>query len=430
MQVELSGSQGLERKLTIAVPAAEVDASVDKRLRETAKNMNLNGFRKGRVPLGLVKKRFGPGVRQEVVGKLMNESYVKAIQQEGLRPVSEPKLELTELAEGKDLQFAAVFEIYPEVGLPDFSRIRLESLTAEVADEDIRNMIETLRKQRQTWESVERAAADGDLVTIDYTGRVDGEEFEGGKAENRSLLIGSERMIPGFEEALKGRECGEKFTCKLKFPDEYHQSGLAGKDVEFDIRLNGVAEPRLPEVDEEFYRSFGIEEGGEPAFREEIARNMERELKTARRNKLKAKITDAVVKRTDVIVPEAMMDKEIRRLRAQAAESMGGAGGAAPELPEDILREQARRRVVMGLVVTEIIKRNGMKADAARVRQAIEELASTYESPEEVVGWYYGNAEQLSAIEDSVLEDQVFDHISGQAKLTEKAVSYQEAIRG
>ncbi|MYA37242.1 MAG: trigger factor [Gammaproteobacteria bacterium] len=430
MRVELSSSEGLERKLTIAVPAAEVDASVAERLRETAKNIRLNGFRKGKVPLSIVKKRFGPGIRQEVVGELMNKSFVEAIEQEGLRPAGQPKLELTELDEGKDLQFAAVFEVVPEIELPDFSRIKVESLTAEVTDEDIANMIETLRKQRQTWEQVERAAAADDLVSIDYAGRVDGEEFEGGKAENAGVLIGSERMIPGFEESIKDRQPGDEFTCKLKFPDEYHQEDLAGKDVEFDIRLNRVSEARLPEVDDEFYKSFGVEEGGEDAFREEIVRNMERELKAARRSKLKGKLTEAVVKRANITVPEAMMSEEVARLRAQAAESMGGAGENMPDLPDDLLRDQARRRVVMGLVLTEIVKTKELKADAAKVREAIEELASTYESPEEVVRWYYGNEEQLSAIEASVLEDQVFDYISEQAKLTEKTVTYQEAIRG
>ena len=428
MRVSLSNSEGLERKLTIEVPASEVDSTVNERLRETAKSVRLNGFRKGKVPFSLVKKRFGPSIRQEVVGELMNASYIEAIQQEGLRPAGQPKLELTELAEGKDLQFAAVFEVYPEVELPDFSRIKLEALKAEVGEDDISNMVETLRKQRQTWEPVERAAADEDLVNIDYTGRMDGEEFDGGKAENRNLLLGSERMIPGFEDAIKGKEPGEEFTCKLTFPDEYHASELAGKDVEFDFRLHSVKEPKLPEVDEDFYKSFGVEEGGEEAFCQEIVRNMERELRTARRNRMKGKITEAVIKRTKVTVPESMLAEEIERLRAQAAD-MGNAAGQTPELPEDMLRDQARRRVIMGLVLTEIISANEMKADADRVREAIEELASTYESPAEVVRWYYGNEDQLSAIEASVLEDQVFDYIAGQVKLSEKEVSYQEAIR-
>ena len=428
MRVSVSSAEGLERKLTIEVPAGEVDSSVDSRLREAARTVRLNGFRKGKVPLGIVRKRFGPGIRQEVVGEVMQRSFVQAVQQENLRPAGQPRLELTEVAEGKDLQFAAVFEVYPEIELPDFSRIKLEKLTAEVTPADVENMVETLRQQRRTFELVERAAADGDLVHIDFTGRVDGEEVEGGKGENRALLLGSEQMIPGFEDAIKGRETGAEFTCELKFPDDYHQQDLAGKDVEFSIRLNGVRESTLPEIDEEFYRSFGVEEGGEEAFREEITRNMERELKTAQRGRMKNNLSEAVVKRADVKLPEALMAEEIERLRKQASERLGG--GQMPEMPEDLLRDEARNRLAMGLIMAEIVSANELKADPERVRETIEELASTYESPEEVVRWYYGNEEQLSGIESAVLEDQVFDFISGKVKLTEKTVSYQEAIRG
>ncbi len=436
MRVKLSNSTGLERKLAIELPAAEVDASVDERLREAARNMKLNGFRKGKVPFGLVRKRFGKDIRREVVSGLMSESLLAAIRQEGLRPAGRPQLELIEVAEGEDLRFEAVFEVMPEIELPDFSRIRIESLTAEVADEDVDNMIEILRAQQRVWEPADRAAADGDLVNIDFAGRADGKEFEGGKAEGRNVLIGSQHMIPGFEEALKGRRSGEEFSCELRFPDEYQpeeyqpdqyrQEHLAGKDVVFDIRINSVKGPRLPEVDEEFYRNFGVEEGGEDAFRKEIIRNMERELKLAQRNRLKGKIIEAVMKRANVDAPETMVGEEMARLRAEAAEIAGG----APELPDELLRDRARRRVVMSLIIGEIIEANEIKADAARVREAVEELASTYESPEEVVRWYYGDEERLSTVEESVLEDQVFDYISGQAKLTEKTVSYQAAIRG
>ena len=427
MQVSLSGSEGLERKLTIEVPAEEVDSGVTERLREAARTVRLNGFRKGKVPMSIVRKRFGPGIRQEVISEVMNRSYAEAIDQEGLRPAGQPRLEINEIAEGEDLRFAAVFEIYPEIELPDFSRIKIESLTAEVTDEDLGNMVETLRRQRRTFEEVERAAADGDLVHIDFNGRIDGGEFEGGKGENTGVLLGSEQMIPGFEDAIKGRKPGEEFTCELKFPDDYQQEELAGKDVEFSIRLNAVREPRLPEVDEEFYRSFGVEEGGEEAFHKEIIRNMERELKTASRGRMKNRISEAVVKRADISLPEALMKEEMDRIRGQTEKSLGG---KSPGIPEDLLRDQARRRLVMGLIMAEIVGANEMKAEPERVREAIEELASTYESPEEVMRWYYGNEEQLSAVETSVLEDQVFDFIAGQVKLTEKSVSYQEAIRG
>lgn len=427
MRVSVSGAEGLERKLTIEVPADEVDSSVEARLRETARTVRLNGFRKGKVPLGIVRKRLGPGIRREVVGDLMSRSFVEAVQQEKLRPAGQPKIELSDSAEGGDLRFAAVFEVYPEVELPDFSRIKLENLTAEVTPADVEKMVETLRRQRQTFEPVERAAADGDLVNIDFNGRVDGEEFDGGKGENSGLLLGSERMIPGFEDAIKGRAPGEEFNCELQFPAEYHQAELAGKDVAFDIKLNGVREPRLPEVDEDFYRSFGVEEGGEEAFHQEIARNMERELKTAQRRRMKNQISEAVVKRANIPLPESLLAEEVQRLRKEMGERLGG--GQSPELPQDWLRDQARGRLAMTLIMTEIVSANALKADPARVRQAIEELASTYESPEEVIQWYYGQEEQLSRIESSVLEDQAFDFIAERVKLTEKAVSYEEAIR-
>ncbi len=427
MRVSLSGAEGLERKLTIEVPAAEVDSSVEARLRETARSVRLNGFRKGKVPLGIVKKRFGPGIRREVVGDLVSRSFVEAVRREKLRPAGQPKIELSESAEGGDLCFAAVFEIYPEVELPDFSRIKLENLTAEVTPADVEKMVATLRRQRQTFEPVERAAADGDLVNIDFSGRVDGEEFDGGKGENSGLLLGSERMIPGFEDAIKGRAPGEEFSCELQFPVEYHQAELAGKDVAFQIKLNGVRAPRLPEVDEDFYRSFGVEDGGEEAFHQEIARNMERELKSAQRQRMKNRISEAVVKRANIPLPESLLAGEVERLRKEAGERFGG--GKLPELPDDWLREQARSRLAMTLIMTEIVSANDLKADPGRVREAIEELASTYESPEEVIQWYYGQEEQLSRIESSVLEDQAFDFIAERVKLTEKAVSYEEAIR-
>ncbi len=427
MQFELSGSEGLERRLTIALPAAEVDAKVDERLRKTASGMKLNGFRKGKVPMRLVKQRFGPGIRQEVLAELMNASCSEAIQQEGLRLAGPPKLELTELAEGKDVRFAAVFELYPEIELPDFSRIKLEVLGAEVTDEDVDTMIETLRRQRQSWEPVERAAAADDLVDVEYTAQIDGEAFGAGTGENPNLLLGSRIMLPGFEEALEGRLAGEEIQCKLQLPDEFPDEAVAGKHVDFEIRLKAVKQAVLPTVDEEFYQSFGIEDGGEEEFRAEIVRNMERELKSAQRSRNKRKITDAVVKRANLTVPESMLEAEIERMRVHARETLPN---APSEIPSDVFRDQARRLVVMRLVVAEIIETQSLKADAVRVREKINELASTYENPEEVVRWYYGNAEQLAAVESSVLEEQVFDYISDQAKVTEKSVSYQEAIRG
>lgn len=430
MQVSIETTQGLERKMTIAVPSEKVDSAVNARLQEAAKTVRMNGFRKGKVPLKVVKNRFGKGVRQEVVGELMSQSYYEAINEQSLKPAGQPRIEATKLEEGEDLEFVAVFEIYPEIELPDFAKIKVDRLQAEVTDADIDEMIETLRQQRQTWQEVERAAANADLVNIDYVGRKDGEEFEGGKATGSNLVLGSERMIPGFEEGIIGKKAGETVTLPLTFPEDYHNKDLAGAKVEFDITINKVSEKALPAVDDEFFASFGVDEGGEKAFREEVANNMAREMKTASRNKLKNQIMDAVLAAVEVSVPASLVGSEIQQLRQQALQQMGGGQNIDPSmLPDDLFREQAERRVKLGLVLGEVIQQQKLQADAVKVKEAVEELAATYESPEEVVKWYYSNEDQLAAVQSSVLEDQVFDHIIEKAEVKDKQVSYQDVIK-
>jgi trigger factor len=430
MQVSVETTEGLERKLTIAIPGDRVDTAVNARLQEAAQTIRLNGFRQGKVPLKVVKNKFGKGVRQEVVGELMNQTYFEAIAQESLKPAGQPRIEPTSMDEGKDVEFVAVIEVYPEIELPDFAAIKAERLVAEVSDDDIDEMIETLRKQRQTWVPVERAAADGDMVNIDYVGKKEGEEFQGGKAAGQNLVLGSERMIPGFEDGVIGKSAGEDFTLQLKFPDEYHSEELAGAEVEFELTLNTVSEQSLPEVNEDFFKSFGVEEGGMEAFREEVSNNMQREMKTASRNKLKTTLMDALISDLEVAIPAALMSNEIHQLKHQTVQQMGGGQGFDPHsMPDDLFREQAKRRVTLGLILGEVISQQSIQADADKVRDAVEEIAATYESPEEVVKWYYSNEEQLQGIESSVIEDQVFDYIIEQAQVSDKEVSYQDVIK-
>ena len=430
MQVSVETTEGLERKLTIAIPGDRVDMAVNARLQEAAQTIRLNGFRQGKVPLKVVKNKFGKGVRQEVVGELMNQTYFEAIAQESLKPAGQPRIEPTRMDEGKDVEFVAVFEVYPEIELPDFAAIKAERLVAEVSDDDIDEMVETLRKQRQTWVPVERAAADGDMVNIDYVGKKEGEEFQGGKAAGQNLVLGSERMIPGFEDGVIGKCAGDDFTLQLKFPDEYHSEELAGAEVEFELKLNTVSEQSLPEVNEDFFKSFGVEEGGMEAFRDEVRNNMQREMKTASRNKLKTTLMDALISDLEVAIPAALMSNEIHQLKHQTVQQMGGGQGFDPNnMPDDLFREQAKRRVTLGLILGEVISQQGIQADADKVRDAVEEIAATYESPEEVVKWYYSNEEQLQGIESSVIEDQVFDYIIEQAQVSDKGVSYQDVIK-
>jgi len=430
MRVSIETTEGLERKMTIAVPGEQVDTAVNARLQEAAKNVNLKGFRRGKVPFKVIKGKFGKGVRQEVVGELMSQTYYEAISQESLKPAGQPKIEATNVIEGEDLEFTAIFEVYPEITLPDFSKIEVERLSAEIEDADIDEMIMTLRQQRQIWEVVERPAAIDDRVNIDYVGTLGGEEFEGGRGSGTNLVLGSERMIPGFETGIVGNSSGEVFVLTLEFPGEYYNEELAGKQVEFELTLNSVSTQVLPEIDEEFFKSFGIDEGGEPAFREEVSSNMRRELKVSSRSKLKNQVMDALIDAVDVSVPATLIAGEIQQLRDQAIQQIGAGKNIDPAmLPDDLFTDQARRRVVLGLILGEVVQQHKITADPVRVREAVEELASTYESPDDVVNWYYGDKEQLGTVESTVIEDQVFDHIIDTANVRETRLSYQEVIK-
>jgi len=432
MDISVEATSELERKMTIAVPSEEVESVVDQRLQEAARNVRLNGFRKGKVPLSVVRNRFGKGVRQEVIGELMNRSYYEALNEKKIRPAGQPTIETTNTDEGQNLQFTATFEVYPEVELPDFAELEVEKLVAEVSDADIDQMIETLREQRHSWQETSREAADGDMVNIDYVGRKDDEEFQGGQAEGTSLVIGSGRMIPGFEQGLIGAKAGDIVTLNLTFPEKYHNSELAGKDADFHVTVNKVSEKVKPELDDEFIASFGIEEGGIEAFRKEISQNMEREMKGASRSKVKIQLVESLLKICNVNAPNVLVDGEVANLRLQALQRMGaGANQQIDEslLPDELFRDQAKRRVASGLIIGELISKQNITPDADKVREAVDEIASTYESPEEVVNWYYGNREQMAGVENSVLEDQAFDYILEHAKVIEKQVTYEAVIK-
>jgi len=430
MEISVEATTDVERKMTIAVPCQEVDAAVKARLLEAARSMKMNGFRKGKIPLKVIKNRFGKGVRQEVVGELMNRSYYEALTKESIRPVGQPIIEATQMEEGEDLKFTAVFEVYPDVILPDFTRMSLEKLVADVEEENIDKMVETLREQRQTWKEVDRASKDGDMLNIDYLGRSQGEAFQGGEAKGSNLVLGSQRMIPGFEEGLIGAKAGDTVVLKLSFPDNYHNKELAGQETEFDVVINNVSEQEKPELDEKFFAEFGVEEGGEEAFRKEISENMKREMKNSSRKKLKNQVVDALIELCEVSAPQALIDDEVIKIRNQTLQQMGGGKNIDPSLlPNDLFKEQASRRVISGLILGEVITQQELKPDQSKVKEAVEEIASTYESPDEVINWYYGNKEQLATVETSVLEDQVFDYILDQAEITENKVTYEEVIQ-
>jgi len=312
MQVSLETTSGLERRLTIGVPAEQVESEVEKRLKEAARNVRINGFRKGKVPLSEVKRRFGAGVRQEVVGEVISRSFYEAVQKENVKPAGQPSIEPKQLAAGKDLEYVATFEVYPTVSLSDLTAYELTRVTAEVTDADVDNMIEVLRKHQATWTEVERAAAEEDKVNIDFVGTKDGVEFAGGKAEGQDLVLGSKSMIPGFEEGIVGMKAGEEKVVKVTFPEDYQSEELKGADAEFTIKVNSVSESVLPELDKAFFQKFGVEKGGEKQFRKEVKANMERELKNAIKAKIKGQVMDALIASHTTEVPKALVANEIK----------------------------------------------------------------------------------------------------------------------
>lgn len=433
MQVSVETVSSLERRMTVGLPAARIDAEVDKRLANAARNVRLDGFRQGKVPMKVVRQRFGLGVRQEVLGELVNKAYFEAVQQEKLQPAGMPTIEAKGGdATGRDFEFVATFEVFPELELGDLGKVSVLRLRGEVTDADVDQMLETLREQQAKFEVVERAARNGDQVMIDFEGFKGGEPFAGGQAENSPLVLGSGQMIPGFEDGIVGMTAGEEKTLALVFPADYHSEDLKGQAVEFRIKLHSVSEKKLPELDDEFFKLFGVEEGGLESFRKEVFNNMTREMKSAALNKLKTSVIDELHKIHEVNIPNALIKNEINAMRGQMLQQFGEMAqkiDAASIFPDEMFAEQAKKRVATGLIFAELIRQRDIKVDPARVRSKIEEMASVYNNPQEVVDHYLANKQLLSGIENMVLEEQVIDLILDNAKVEDKQVGYQDVIR-
>ncbi|WP_148863125.1 trigger factor [Marinobacter fonticola] len=430
MQVSVETTSNIERRMTIGVPAQEIDQAVQKRLQETARTVRLNGFRPGKVPMSVVKRRFGAGVRQEIVSEVMRDSYVKALEEKDISPAGWPRFEPKAMDEGKDLEFIAIFEVLPEIELGDLSTIEIEKPKADVGDKDLDNMIDNLRRQQADMKSVKRKSKKKDVVTIDFKGYIDGEAFEGGSAEGHKLTLGSGQMIPGFEEGVTGAKAGEELEIEVTFPEDYQNEELAGKPAKFEITVHTVEEPVLPEMNEEFFKKFGVEAEDEEGFRTEVKKNMERELNQAVSNKVKNDVVDGLLESTEVEIPQALIDQEIDRLRQDAVQRFGGQMQMDPkQLPAELFTDQAKRRVKTGLLFQELIRQNDIKAAPEKIDEKIQEIASTYESPDEVIAHYNSNPQEKAQIESVVLEDAVVDHVLEKAKVKEKKMKYEEAVQ-
>lgn len=428
MQVSVENTSALERRMTIAVPAERVENEVNKRLQQTAKRAKVAGFRPGKVPMSVIRQRFEADARQEAFGDLVQASFYEAIVEQKLNPAGAPSVESKSFEKGKDLEFVAIFEVFPEFTVSGLESINVERLSAEVADADLNNMLEVLRKQNTRFEAVERAAQNDDQVNIDFVGKVDGEAFAGGSAKGTQLVLGSGRMIPGFEDGLVGAKAGEERVVNVTFPEDYQNLDLAGKAAEFTITVNSVSAPVLPELNEEFFAQFGIKESTLEGFRAEVRKNMERELRQAIKTKVKNQVMDGLLAANPIEAPKALLENEVNRLRVQAVQQFGG-NIKPDQLPAELFEEQAKRRVVLGLIVAEVVKQFELKPDDAKVREMIEEMASAYQEPEQVIAWYYKNDQQMNEVRSVVLEEQVVDTVLQKATVTDKSVSYEDAVK-
>ncbi len=376
----------------------------------------------------MVAKMYGKAVRQDVLGEVMQRHFIEAIVKEKINPAGAPTFAPVEIGEGKDLVFTATFEVYPEVELKGLENIAVEKPAAEVTDADVAEMLETLRKQQATWKEVDEAAENGKRVSIDFVGSIDGVEFEGGKAENFPLEMGAGRMIPGFEDGIVGKTKGMEFVIDVTFPEDYHAENLKGKAAKFAIKVNKVEARELPELNDEFVARFGVAEGGVDALKAEVRKNMERELKQAIKARIKEQAIEGLVKENEIQVPSALIDQEINVLRQQAAQRFGGNVEAAAQLPRELFEEQAKRRVVVGLLLGEVIRTHELKADEEKVKALITEMATAYEDPSEVVSYYEQNQQLMNNMRNVALEEQAVDAIIAKAKVTEKAISFSELM--
>lgn len=432
MQANLETLDGLQRRLNVAVPLAEIENEVQSRLKHIGRTAKMPGFRPGKVPFKVVQQQYGAQVRQEVLGATLEKSFGDAVRQQNIKVAGYPKFEPQAPAEGaSDFQYSATFEVYPEFKVGDISTKTLDRLKLEVSDADLDKTLDIMRKQRATFNAVERAAQTGDRVQINYKGTIDGVAFEGGTAENHQAVLGEKRLLPEFEANLIGTKKGDGKAFDLKFPDDYHGKDVAGKTARFEVSVSEVAAPKLPEIDAEFAKSLGIADGDVERMRKEVKANLEREVKIRLKARVKDQVMQALLDVTALDTPKAMIEMEARALQAQARENLAARGipvNADVPMPAEVFEAQARRRVSLGLILGELVRAHNLQARPEQVRAAVDLQAQSYERPEEVVKWFYQQPERLRDIEAVVLEENVVEWALGVAKAQEKPVTFDELM--
>ena len=427
MQVSVESTSGLERKLTVQVPATEIDTEVEKRLTRLGRTAKIKGFRPGKAPMKVLRQNYGAQAHQEVVGEVLQSSYGKALQQEKLNPAGNPRIEPTSMGPGKDLVYVATFEVYPEVAFAPLEKIKVGRPVAEIAEEDVTEMLTNLRKQRSEWDESDAAAADETRATIDFEGKLDGELFDGGKAEDYTFVMGEGRMLADFEEGIKGMKAGETRDITVNFPEDYQAENLKGKEAVFAITMKKVETRRLPEIDDEFAKAFGVEEGGVDAFMEEVRGNMSRELAQAVKQRMKDALMDSLVEANPIEIPGALVEQEIASLQQDAGRRMGIQDQA--KLPgRELFEDTARKRVTVGLLIGEVIRQNELKLDNTRVDEKLVQLTQDYDDAENMIKMYRGNAQAMGQVQNLVMEEQVVDWLLEKVSVSDKKTTFKELM--
>lgn len=432
MQVSIESLEGLERKMTVQVPSDLVTQAVDKKLRELSKSVRVDGFRPGKVPVKVIRQKFGGHVRQEVIGEVIESSYREAISQENVKPAGMPSIDSLDTDSGEEMSYTAVFEVYPELEKVELTGVEVEKPTVDITDDDLDAMITRLQEQRKEWKETKGAAKKGFQVMVDFEGRIDGEVFEGGVGSDMAVEIGAGQMLPEFEQGLEGMKAGEEKVVDVNFPEDYHGKDVAGKTAQFTLKASKVSKPELPEVNEDFVKGFGNEDGDIEKFRADIRSNMEKEKADRLKMNVKTRVMDALLLKNDFVVPKALVSEEIQNMRQQAAQRMGQDPESVNEntFPEEMFREEAERRVKLGLLLVEIMEQEEIKLDSSRIDTLLDEMAVGYEQPEQVKEYYRHNQQARASLENMVLEDQVVEHILDKATVSEKASSFEDLMNG
>ncbi len=433
MAVTVETLEKLERKMTLTLPVNTIQSEVDSRLKRLARTVKMDGFRPGKVPMNVVAQRYGYSVHYEVMNDKVGEAFSQAANEAKLRVAGQPRISEKEGAPEGELAFDAIFEVYPEVKIGDLANAEVEKLTSEVSDEAIDKTLDILRKQRRTFaqRAMDAAAQDGDRATIDFEGKIDGETFAGGKAEDFQFLVGEGQMLKEFEDAVRGMKSGESKTFPLNFPADYHGKDVAGKQADFLVTVKKIEAAHLPEVNEALAKSLGIADATVEGLRADIRKNLEREVKFRLLARNKNAVMDALVANAELDVPQAIVQAELERMVEGARADLKQRGikdaDKAP-IPDDIFRPQAEKRVRLGLVVAELTRTNNLFPTPEQVKAHVQELASSYEKPEDVVRWYFGDEKRMAEVESVVIENNVTDFVMSKAKVVEKAVAFDELM--